>query len=68
MRWLNIADSTSVLLKFASLLEVESYVQVVYLEYRDIQQSYFQVQSLNIDVNRNSFWVFFHTTRGFVES
>ena len=55
MRWLNIADSTSVLLKFASLLQVESYVQVVYLEYRDIQQSYFQVQSLNIDVNRSSF-------------
>ena len=67
MRWLNIADSTSVLLKFASLLEVESYVQVVYLEYRDIQQSYFQVQSLNIDVNRSSSWVFFHITRGFVE-
>ena len=39
MRGLSIADSTSVLSKFPSLLEVESYIQVPYLEYRNIQLS-----------------------------
>lgn len=38
---LSIANSTSVLLKFSSLLEAESYNQVAYLEYRDKQQPYF---------------------------
>ena len=36
MRGLSIANGTLVLLKFAGLLEVESYIQKVELEYRDI--------------------------------
>ena len=56
MRGLSIAGGTSVLLKFASLLEVESYNQLEYLEYRDIQRSYFQVQFLNIVIDRSSCW------------
>lgn len=47
---MSIADDTSVLLQFASLLEVASFIQ----EYRDIQQSYFQVQFLNTDIDRKS--------------
>ena len=54
MRGLSNADGTSVLLKFASLLEGDSHIKVVYLEYRDILQSCFQVQILNIDVDRSS--------------
>ena len=54
MRGLSNADGTSVLWKFASLLEGDSHIKVVYLEYRDILQSCFQVQILNIDVDRSS--------------
>ena len=54
MRGLRNAYGTSVLLKFASLLEGDSHIKVVYLEYRDILQSCFQVQILNIDVDRSS--------------
>lgn len=56
MRGLSIADGTSVLLTFASLLEVENYIQVAYLEYRDIKQSHFQIQFLNIDIDRSSYF------------
>ena len=54
MRGLSNADGTSVLLKFASLLEGDSHIKVVYLEYRDILQSCFQAQILNIEVVRSS--------------
>ena len=54
MRGLSNSDGTSVLLKFISLLEGDSHIKVVYLEYRDILQSCFQVQILNIDVDRSS--------------
>ena len=54
MRGLTIADGTLELFKLANLLEVAGYIQVAYLEYRDIQQSYFQVQFLNTDINRSS--------------
>ena len=54
MRGLSFADVTSVLLKFASLLEVENYIHVEYLEYSDIQKSYFQVHFINIDMDRKS--------------
>ena len=33
MLGVSTADSTSVLLKFSSLLDIESYIQVAYLEY-----------------------------------
>ena len=48
MRRLNIADRASVLLNFASFLEAESYIQVAYLEYRNIQQSHLLVQFIDI--------------------
>ena len=54
MRGLSNADGTSVLLKFASILEFESHIKVVYLEYRNIQQSFSQVQVSNIDIYRSS--------------
>ena len=54
MQGLINADGTSALLKFASLLEGDSHIKVVYQEYRDILQSCFQVQILNIDVDRSS--------------
>ena len=38
---LSNADGNSVLLKSASLLKVDSHIKVVYLEYRDIRQSFF---------------------------
>ena len=41
MQWLSITDATSKLLKFPSLLDVESYIQVAYLDYTYIQQSHF---------------------------
>lgn len=47
---MSIADDTSVLLQFASLLDVASFIQ----EYRDIQQPYFQVQFLNTDIDRKT--------------
>ena len=48
------ADGNSVLLKSASRLKVDSHIKVVYLEYRDIRQSFFQVQISNIEVYRSS--------------
>ena len=54
MQRLSNSSGTSALLKFASLLEGDSHIKVVYLEYRDILQSCFQVQILNIDVDRSS--------------
>ena len=48
-RGLTVADGTSVLLKFKNLLEVEKYMQVTYLEYRDIQRMYFQLQFVCIN-------------------
>lgn len=36
MLGVSTADSTSVLLKFSSLLEIENYTKVAHLEYNDI--------------------------------
>ena len=38
------------LLRFHDLLEVERYIQVVYLEFRDIKRLYFQLQFIKIDI------------------
>ena len=54
MQGLSNSSGTSALLKLASLLEGDSHIKVVYLGYRDILQSCFQVQILNIDVDRSS--------------
>ena len=43
-------DGTSVLMKFNNLFEIEKYIQVAYLEYRDRQQVYFQIQFIKVTV------------------
>ena len=53
MNGLCIADGKSILMKFESLLEIEQYIQVIYLEYKDKSQSYFQVQFINVDIDAN---------------
>ena len=40
-RGLSIVGGTSVLLKFSDLREVEKYIQVLYLEYKSLEQSFF---------------------------
>ena len=51
---LSITDGTSELFTFASLLKVESYIQVENLELRDIHQSCFIVQFTNVETDRTS--------------
>ena len=43
-------DGSFVLMKFNDLFEIEKYIQVTYLEYRDRQQSYFQIQFIEVTV------------------
>ena len=45
---LNIPNGRSVLLKFRYIFEIEKYIQVVYLEFRDKQQTYFQAQFITL--------------------
>ena len=52
MHGLCVADGTSVLIKFGSLLEIEHYIQVDYSEYKDKIQSYFQIQFINVGNDR----------------
>ena len=40
-RGLSVPHGTSVLLRFKDLFEIEKYIQVAYLEYRDLQHSSF---------------------------
>ena len=40
-RTLSVVDGKSVLMKFRDLYELEKYLQVAYLKYRDRQQAYF---------------------------
>ena len=49
-RRLSVIDDTSVLIKFNHLFVVENYIQVAYLEYRDRQQAYFQLQFIELTV------------------
>ena len=39
-------------LKFHDLIEVEKYIQFFYLKYRSIEQSYFQLQFVSINIGR----------------
>ena len=48
-----VVDVTSVLMKFRDLYELEKYLQVAYLEYRDRQQAYFQLQFVEVNVESN---------------
>ena len=50
---LSVVDGTSVLMKFRDLYELEKYLQVAYLEYRDRQQAYFQLQFVEVNVGSN---------------
>ena len=54
MYGLCVAEGTSVLIKFESLLEMERYAQVVYLGHKDKIQSYFQIQLINVDIDRTT--------------
>ena len=49
-RGLSVIDGTSVLMKFNDLFEIEKLIQVAYLEYRDRQQAYFQIQFIEVTV------------------
>ena len=42
-RGLCVSDDTSVFLRFHGLLEVEKYIEVANLKFRDIQRLYFQL-------------------------
>ena len=41
-------DSTSIFMKFNDPFEIEKYTQLAYLEYRDRQQAYFQIQIIEV--------------------
>ena len=47
-RGLSVVDGASVLMKFRDLYELEKYLQVAYVEYRDRQQAYFQLQFVKL--------------------
>ena len=47
-RGLNIPNGRLVLLKFRYIFEIEKYIQVAYLEFRDKQQIYFQAQFVRL--------------------
>ena len=49
-RGLSLIDGTSVLMKFNDLFDIEKCIQVAYLEYRDRQQAYFQIQFMEVTV------------------
>ena len=49
-RGLSVIVETSVLMKFRNLYELDKYLQVAYLEYRDKQQAYFQLQFVEVNV------------------
>ena len=40
-------------MKFRNLCELENYLQVAYLEYRDRQQAHFQLQFVEVNVGSN---------------
>ena len=50
---LSAVDGASVLMKFRDLYELEKYLQIAYLEYRDRQQAYFQLQFDEVNVVSN---------------
>ena len=53
MLGLCVVDVTSVLTNFECMLGIERYIQVVYLEYKDKIQAYFQIQFINVDIDKN---------------
>ena len=49
-RGLSVADGSSVLLKFANILQLENHIQVAHLEYQGRERQYFQLQFVEIEV------------------
>ena len=47
-RGISVIDGTFALMKFNYLFVIEKYIQVAYLEYRDRQQVYFQIQFIEV--------------------
>ena len=54
-RELAVADGSSVSLKFASILQLENYIQVAHLEYQDRERQIFSLEFLEIKVNKNTY-------------
>ena len=53
-RGLSVHDGKSVCLKFENLNEIESYIQVVYLEFQSRESTYFQLQFVDISVSNET--------------
>ena len=51
-RGLSVVDGTSVLMKLSAVFEVESYIQIFYLECHSMEQSHFQLQFINFSICR----------------
>ena len=49
-RWLNVIDGIFIFMKFNDPFEIEKYIQVAYLEYRDRQQAYFKILFIEVTV------------------
>ena len=62
-RGLNIPNGRSVLLKFSYIFEIEKYIQVAYLEFRDKQQMYFQAQFIRLKTEAIDMLSIFLNTR-----
>ena len=62
-RGLNIPNGRSVLLKFRYIFEIEKYIQVAYLEFRDKQQMYFQAQFIRLKTEAIDMLSIFLNTR-----
>ena len=61
-RGLSIVNESSVLLKFKYLIEHEKYIQIAYLQYRDIQNMYIQIQFVSINIEesiRKSMYIYY---------
>ena len=62
-RGLNIPNGRSVLLNFRYIFEIEKYIQVAYLEFRDKQQMYFQAQFIRLKTEAIDMLSIFLNTR-----
>ena len=62
-RGLNIPNGRSILLKFRYIFEIEKYLQVVYLEFRDKQQTCSKHNLLHSEQKLLTRYLFFLNTR-----
>ena len=54
-RGLSVANASSILLKFANILQLENNIQVAHLEYQGRERQYFQLQFLKTEVTQQMF-------------